>query len=244
MEFILFHHKRKVLNYDVKLKIYGKRLYRSSVIKYLGVFIDESLTCWKQVEVVANKLRRANGALCKLRHYVSKNVILSVYYALFHSHMSYASQVWGLRQSTLTNRIFNLQKRAVRIMSFSERNAHSNPIFLDLKILKFFDHVKLCNIIFLHRLLCNKLPLVFNDTFDIKFKANNLRPSRFKPGLLHLPKTNTVTFGTYSICYQAVSFWNHIQYLVSIDDISTLSMNHLKYLTKFVYFSSYSEYNT
>jgi hypothetical protein len=242
-EFILFHHPRKKCNYDVKLKIDGKRLYKSSVIKYLGIFLDENLTWWKQVEVVSNKLRRANGALSKLRHYVSKPVIISIYYALFQPHMSYACQVWGLRKSALSNRVFNLQKRAVRIISFSDRIAHCNPIYLELKILAFYDHVKFCSVIFIHKLINNKLPLSMNDTFNLTFTASIHHPSRCKSGLLRLPITKTVSYGTYSIHSQAVSHWNHFQQLLAVDDISTLSFKRFKYLTRFLIFSSYSKFN-
>ena len=93
-EFILFRHKRKPLNFDVKLKLNGDRLYPMKSIKFLGVLIDENLNWCKHSETVATKLRRANGALSKLRHYVPSSIILSIYYAIFHSHMSYASQVW------------------------------------------------------------------------------------------------------------------------------------------------------
>ena len=42
------------------------------------------------------KLSRTNGILSKLRHYVPKKTMLSVYYALFYSHMTYGSLVWSL----------------------------------------------------------------------------------------------------------------------------------------------------
>ena len=60
-----------------------------------------------------------------LRHYVSENILLSIYYALFHSHMQYACQVWGQAENVTTRRILMLQKRAVRIISFAEREVLS-----------------------------------------------------------------------------------------------------------------------
>lgn len=242
-EFILFRHKRKVINFEVKLKLNGKRLIQSSVINFLGVFVDENLLWWKQVEFISNKLRKANGALCKLRHYVSKNVLMSVYYAIFHSHMAYACQVWGQKESGLTNRIAILQKRAVRIISFSDYIAPSKPIFLALKILSFFDYVKFCNVIFIHKLINNKKPISMSDTFNLRFNTNTYNPIRIKSFLLKLPVTKTVSYGTYSIHCQAVSDWNNVQQELSNINISALTLNRIKYLTKFVFFSSYSDFN-
>ena len=46
--------------------------------------------------ITSLKLRRANGT--KLRHYVSPNILTTVYYSLFHSHIFYACQVWGQKK--------------------------------------------------------------------------------------------------------------------------------------------------
>ena len=40
------------------------------------------------------KLNRTNGVLAKFRHQVSSSK-LTIYFALFDSHLHYAAQVWG-----------------------------------------------------------------------------------------------------------------------------------------------------
>ena len=45
---------------------------------YLGVFLDENLSWEIHVNSISLKLRRANGALSKIRHYVSSNVLNTV----------------------------------------------------------------------------------------------------------------------------------------------------------------------
>ena len=140
------------------MKINGKKLYPSTYIKYLGIFLDKKLSWEKHINVTSLKLRRANGALAKLRHYVSPNILTTVYYSLFHSHIFYACQVWGQNKNSITNRIFILQKSAMRIMSFESRQSHSDPLFHKYGILKFFDMVQSQNILFMHKLLNNNVP--------------------------------------------------------------------------------------
>ena len=80
-------------------------------------------------------------------------------------------------------------------------------------------------------------------TFDLEslaFNARNHRPSRSKPGLLKLPIISTVSYGNYSIRYQCVVSWNLLQSSLNFDDLSTLSMNRLKYFVNFYFLSSYS----
>ena len=44
----------------------------SDNIKYLGVYLDSTLSGEAHCKVLATKLRRANGLLSKVRHYVPK----------------------------------------------------------------------------------------------------------------------------------------------------------------------------
>ena len=44
---VLFKLSRKLTDVLLKLKLNGKRLYPTNLVKYLGIIIDEKLT-WKQ----------------------------------------------------------------------------------------------------------------------------------------------------------------------------------------------------
>jgi len=123
-EIILFRHKSKPFTGILKIKINGKRLVLSS-------FIDEHLTWHKQISELSLKLRRANGALSKLRHYVKTKTLVNIYNALFNSHLRYACQTWGQSETTITKRIFILQKAAMRLMFFAPlRLASSKSLIL------------------------------------------------------------------------------------------------------------------
>ena len=118
-EFLIFKPKHKTLDFLPTLNLDGKRIYPSQSVKYLGVYLDENL-CWKpHVNHIASKLQRANGALSKIRHYVPHYTLLNIYHSIFSSHMRYACQVWGLRNTTTTHRILTLQKSALRLISFN-----------------------------------------------------------------------------------------------------------------------------
>ena len=170
--------------------------------------IDEHLNWKHHIDFVCNKLKRANGALSKLRHYVDKKTLRSLYFSLFHCHLSYAAQIWGQRQTIHAQRVLILQKQALRIMSFSDFRAHSFPLFLDFKLLSFFDFVKYLNILFLFKLLNQKLPLPLLQSLKYKRLNDSDRHNvmRCKSCLLKIPEVNTVTYGNYSI---GQSIWSH-----------------------------------
>ena len=49
-------------------------------------------------------LERANGALSKLRHFTTPEILRSVYYSIFNSHLNYGSQIWDQKQNYITNK--------------------------------------------------------------------------------------------------------------------------------------------
>ena len=66
----------------------------SPYVKYLGVFIDENLNWKTHINNISTKLIKSNAMLPKLRDFVNKDIFLSVYYGIFHSHLSYICLVW------------------------------------------------------------------------------------------------------------------------------------------------------
>ena len=84
-ELLIFHTRRKHNESELKIKLNGHRLYPSDSVKYLGVFIDSKLSWNPHRTHVCKKLATANGALSKLRHFVDRDILTSLYYASFHS---------------------------------------------------------------------------------------------------------------------------------------------------------------
>ena len=145
-ELLLLHPSRKFNSFDFKHKINGSRLYPCDSVKYLGIIFDSNFNFEPHISSLCKKLARANGILSKIRHYVSREILLSVYISLFHSHLSYSVNSWAVNINRC-KRIQNLQKRAVRLITFSDFDAHSLPLLTQLRISSFNDFVKYSNII-------------------------------------------------------------------------------------------------
>ena len=154
-ELIIFRSPHSTICSKYKFKIEGKKLNPTNTIKYLGVHMDEHLT-WKiHFGNVNSKLNRAIGILSKLRHHISFDVLRSVYFALFYSHMTYGSQIWGQSNHIIINKIQCLQNRALKKISFWKGN--TNTLYKNLNMLKFIDITHLQNCIFMHSFVRDKL---------------------------------------------------------------------------------------
>ena len=146
-ELIYFHKVNNTIPTDNMIKLNGKKLYPSKKIKYLGVYLDETLSGNSHCEELIKILNRANGMLAKARHFVPSKEIKNIYHAIFSSHLMYGCQIWVQNLCSVSHKISTLQKNAVR-MTFSDFKAHSEPLFKKIEILKFKDNIVLQNCLF------------------------------------------------------------------------------------------------
>ena len=197
-----------MIDYDIKVKIDGKKLIPSRFIKYLGLYIDCHLDWSIHVNVLSSKLSRATGMLSKVRHYIEPKTILSIYYAIFSSIMNYGSIIWGQNSNTHIKRIETIQNKAIRIINFKPYNTPSNHLYKESKILKFTDGIKLKNFLLVVDNVNNNLPFALQNSFTPAKDIHNYRTRATTFYKMSLPKINKVTYGEYSISYQATKFWN------------------------------------
>ena len=63
--------------------------------KYLGVVLDDGLSFKTHIYVLTKKLFRAVGILSKVKLFLYKSSLLSLYYPIFHSHLQYKILAWS-----------------------------------------------------------------------------------------------------------------------------------------------------
>ena len=97
----------------------AKKINLSNKVRYLGTEIEQHLDWNVHVKNVIPKLNRATDILSKIRHYVPKFLLKSIYYSLFNSHLIYACQVWSQNKKFL-EKLSTLQDKAIRIINFKQ----------------------------------------------------------------------------------------------------------------------------
>ena len=71
---------------------------------------------------------RGSGILCL-------QVLLRIYRSLIEPYISFGLAAWGQAAASHLNKIFLLQKRALRLMYFSDSRTHAIPLFVSSGIL-------------------------------------------------------------------------------------------------------------
>ena len=113
---------------------------------------------------------------------------------------SYMVLKYGHKNFNLfTGKISILQKNAARIMSFSDFKAHSEPLFKQLKILKFTDNIVLQNCLLVYDFFNGNLPDSFEGIFSRVGDTHSNHTRNAGKGMLSIPRYKGTTYGLKSI---------------------------------------------
>jgi len=155
-----WHQNTAASQINLNLKIQDLPIEKVSKFKSLGITLDSNLNWNEHVKELCNKLSRVNGVLRKLKNFLPSHVLLTIYNSLFQSHLSYGVTCWGFNSCS---RLIKLQKYALRNVTKAKFNAHSEPIFKSLNLLKWEDLFKLSCIKLYYKFHNNTLPEYFTD---------------------------------------------------------------------------------
>ena len=110
---------------------------------------------------IANKTKRSIGILSKIRYFTNLSILINLCYTLFYPFLIYGIIVWGSSYPTSQKPLHILQKKAMRIITFSKSDAHSSPIFKYLTIIKLPDLYVLNITICMHKFHHKKIAICF-----------------------------------------------------------------------------------
>ena len=121
-----------------------------------------------------NKVSNGIGIMYRAKNNLTKNSLKSLYfsYIYIYPYLIYCVEIWGISHQTHLNPLLLLQKKIIRIITFSTYCAYTDPISKDLNVLT-IDKLVIHRIgIMMYRFNNALLPTVLNSLYKkiIKFK--------------------------------------------------------------------------
>ena len=144
---LIFREPRRKIDFNLNIRIDGKKVVPSKFVKYLGIYLDNFLSWHQQEQDMRSRLNRAAGMLCKIRHYVNFDTLKMIYYGIFSSILMYGSLIWG-QHNRIVKRLQIIQNKAIRYMTFKSRRAPAIPLFKESGILYLKDYITQQNCLF------------------------------------------------------------------------------------------------
>ena len=231
-KFMIFHHPQKKIRIP-EILIDNVPIQCVKSFNLLGIYLDEHMSWKHHINSISNQISRSVGVLNRLKYSLPTHVKLMIYNALILSRINYGILSWGYN----SERILKLQKKAMRIISLQKYNAHTEPLFKTLQLLKVNDILKVQQLKFYFSLIHNKLPIYF-DCFN--FSRNYHFHNYFTrlSNHFHVVKVKH-TFATKCLRFSLPTLLNCLPSCIT-DKYFTHSINGFTTYVKNYYLTSYS----
>ncbi len=142
-----------------------------STTKVLGVFVDDSLSWKEQTDYMRRKIHKSTGIIRRVRHLVTTECFLMLYYSLIYLYLSYCNIVWESTFPTTLRKNFVLQKHFVRIATRSNTYTSSASLFHKLQVFTVHDINTFQICVFMYKIYSSEGNIP--EQFTMYFKVNS-----------------------------------------------------------------------
>ena len=105
-------------------------LSRASFVKYLGVYIEESLTWKKHIEFMCTKIKKFCGIFYKIRFKIPQKCLKTLYYSLIYPTILYGIEIYANTKITYLDELIKLNNKILRILQFKDKNTTVQFIYI------------------------------------------------------------------------------------------------------------------
>lgn len=206
---------------DIKIKLNNNDLELVNSSTFLGVTLDSKLQWTNHIEKLVSKLGSAVFAIRKIRNLTDVATARLVYYAYFHSIMSYGVLLWG--SASNLEMVFVLQKRAIRSIYNLKPRDSLRELFKEINIITLPSLYIYQNIVNVRKNITSYEKYV--PYYTSTRKRNHLVTSRFR-----LQKTDKSFLGN------GVRFYNKIPTeIIDLPDKEFIKLIKTKLIQKAYY---------
>ena len=169
-EFIEFSRSKPLSSDKLTLRINGRPIRKVDECKFLGVYIDTSISWRSHINRIISRVSQTIGIIGRAKSFMNPTQLRLLYNTMVLPHLQYCIINWGNFKHDsnigLKNKLLTLQKCLVRIISNSHRISHADPLFFNNNILKVDDLFEQSIRIFAFKLHKNLLPRETSSFFD------------------------------------------------------------------------------
>ena len=207
-EFMLIGSKRMIKDSHPNIFIENKQIKQVYKCKTLGIIVDQHLSWKSNTKNICKKITAGISALRRIKPFVDKDTLISIYNAIVRPHFDYCCEVWDVLGKTQSKRLQKLQNRAARvIMSMSNDTDYSIALHaLDWEPLKLMR--KKAKAKLMYKILNKMGPESLANLFTYKSEVTSHKLRGISSGLcLPQPRTNNMK---NSFMYDGAHIWNSI----------------------------------
>ena len=213
--YMIFHRARlKLQSTTIDLQMGDCNLNKANKLKYLGVIIDDTISWVHHITYIKNKISKGIGIMSKASKYLKRKSLLTLYYSYIYPYMIYCIEAWGNASNCHLDQLYIIQKKVIRLISFTNYDIPSAVTFKNLEILPLNKLVYNRIGIMMYKYSNNLLPPAINDLY-----VSNNDVHKYSTRQKHLLYVNKSNINVYAKSFGNVSVrvWNALQSKIDVN---------------------------
>jgi hypothetical protein len=142
--------------------------------KLLGVLLDENLSFSANCKSVCSKLAQANFIISKVKNFLPRKALRTLYFSLFHPHLLYCLPVYICTSNKNVTKIKLMQKKVIRAICNANFRAHTEPLFKELDILPLEKLIIYSQGMLTHSIVHKYSPPALHDQWEFNHQRNQV----------------------------------------------------------------------
>ena len=190
---------------SINKTINNEKLEQKGYAKYLGIFIDKTLSWEKQIETTTYKSNRGIGILRNLRSFLQEKQLKNLCNSFIKPHTEYGALAWSSGPETYLATIDRNIKKSIRAIMFKTKHDSIKPYYKYLNINPLEHQIKILQGKFLWKLINDEHPKSIKDKYSSQKSAAINNHNQIKL-IVTFYRT---TIGTSSLSSQGIKLWNN-----------------------------------
>ena len=186
------------------------KIRRVKLVKYLGLWIDDNLTWEVQIDHICSKMARNIGIIKRIRNFIPKESLLTLYRTLVEPYLRYCNIVWGQCNETLLDKLQTLQHKVARtIAKIRYDDANHMKLLCDFGWISVRNLINFDLAVFMYNTQRGFAPDNIKDLFQTVDAVHSYKTRAASDGKLHAVHTN-LGITQRSISCSGVKIWNDL----------------------------------
>ena len=161
-----------------------------------------------------NKISKGLGIIYKARRLLNENTLKTLYYSFIYPYLHYCIIAWGNTYISYLDGLFKIQKRVIRMITFSSWTSHTYPLFQRLKLLTLSELYVFNVAIFMYKYHYGNVSAFIKMMFTLNINVHSYGTRQLME--LHLPLPKTDLFKR-SVGFQGAKIWNKVLKQIDIN---------------------------
>jgi hypothetical protein len=151
---------------------------------------------------------KSTAVISKIRHFTNLNTRKLLYYSLVYPYLTYGNLIWGNTYKKRIQKLINIQKKIIRLITFKSYTEHTEPLFRNLEILNFenINDYLICLFMFRYYYLEN-LPEVFSNYFT---RNDEIRHYNTRTSSQFHKSYKRTNYAKQTLSDKGVNIWNKL----------------------------------